>query len=1069
MTPVIRFGLSLLAVAVLVGAAPPPRSVGLRLTDGRPVADARIVFLERTYGGPEVRGETTTDATGRFASISPQAGYALLLGGPEWPPVFWRMQDALPVVRAAGRRRVRVVAAAGGRPIEGAGVVAVPKEMPELLSGFWPGTSAATDRNGEARVPFDKASDVILVRAKGFATKLMDGSGTVALEHAVVLEGRLLDSAGRPRTGKVVLAAASPRQRIGQGVILARARTNERGVFRFDDVPEVVRLLHEDEGAAPAWTERRALSDSPDLVALDAARIRTRLVDALGNPVSGVELQVEQFAANEAVSIRRTATSGSDGIAVAAPLSPALERTRIVVRTPWRTFDSKVFTEPLGTLKDLGDWKLAPAAPVTGAVVDASGRPVPKATLTWPRTGETLATTDTEGKFSASLMEGQSVYVTVSARGFVDEEVWIRTGSSAKVHLRRACVLKAKPRLPDGSAPREVFAIATTERGQVSPEAMKARADGTFVLEGEDFSARMALRIDGFEDADLGFVSLSEGESRDFGVVDLFEGPSIRGELVDAGSGEALVGARVTAQPVREGDLIDTYEDARVPTATTGADGTFRVGGLPEGDIRLWVEAPGHAVSRFDVEALAEGNDLGRLEVPRGEPLEVLVEYPDGTPAPGIPVVVRPGGFDGYLKEQTFTTGPEGRFVIPRIAPGRHALRATAGVRYVRRLVTVDAERSFTFRLTGARVEGRVTADGEPFPGVRVTLWYGGPGLGTVIDDPKTRDGIPLERRVVGEPPLAPPSSTDNQGRFVFPEAGEGKASLRIEGSGWGAESREIEVPSSGRLWFEIALGAVELTARLVDETGIPVAPGQLGVFGDGAFRLAASSVDAEGRAVFYLEGSGKARYLRGTDNGERKGFRLLVPKDLTSGKDVDLVLGGGTASLAVEAMDADRRPSPAASLHLVNLSDRTVVTGRCDAEGRWQRSNLPEGRYRVVARGKEGGVGEAEITVPERGEASLAVRMEEAGKLALRIEASPDVDPTTLRVKVLDSRGRDRAAEEEVFGRSAAPNDRGRYALPALPPGRYRVEVSGKDVATESASVDVTASRTTTRAIRVR
>ena len=338
-----------------------------------------------------------------------------------------------------------------------------------------------------------------------------------------------------------------------------------------------------------------------------------------------------------------------------------------------------------------------------------------------------------------------------------------------------------------------------------------------------------------------------------------------------------------------------------------------------------------------------------------------------------------------------------------------------------------------------------------------------------MIDVPKTRDGIPLERRVVGEPPLAPPTSTDAAGRFVFAEAGEGKASLRIEGSGWGAESREIEVPSSGRLWFEIALGAVELNARLVDDTGVPVAPGQLGVFGDGGFRLAASSVDTEGRAVFYLEGSGKARYLRGTDNETRKGFRLLAPKDLTGGTVIDLVLGKGQPCSPSRRWTRIGVPSPAASLHLVNLSDRTVVTGRCDSEGRWQRSNLPEGRYRVVARGKEGGAGEAEVTVPERGEASLAVRMEEAGKLALRIEAPPDVDPTTLRVKVLDSRGRDRAAEEEVFGRSAASNDRGRYTLPALPPGRYRVEVSGKSVTTESVSVDVSASRTTTRTIRVR
>ena len=193
MTPVIRTGLSLLAAAVLAGAAPSPRSVRLRLSDGRPVANARIVFLEKTYGGPEVRGETTTDATGRFASGPPQAEYGLLMGGPEWPPVLWKTQDALPVIREAGRRRVRVVAAAGGKPVEGAEVVAVPKEMPVFLSGLWPGTSATTDRSGEARVPFDRASDVILVRAKGFATNLKDGSGTVALEHAVVLEGRLLE------------------------------------------------------------------------------------------------------------------------------------------------------------------------------------------------------------------------------------------------------------------------------------------------------------------------------------------------------------------------------------------------------------------------------------------------------------------------------------------------------------------------------------------------------------------------------------------------------------------------------------------------------------------------------------------------------------------------------------------------------------------------------------------------------------------------------------------------------------------------------------------------------------
>lgn len=1050
-----------------LAAAPSKPPVALRFADGRPVADARVLLLKERDGGPETSGEARTDAAGRFAVGTADAGIVLLLGTSAWPPLLWEVDGTAPAVRVAGIWRVRVVAVEGGKPIEGAEVVAVSRGVTQGLTGLWPGTSATTDRSGEVRVPFASASDLVLVRARGYATATRERGGTVALERASSLEGRFLDPHGRELAGRLVQASVpSPG---GASPVIGRARTDARGVYRFEDVPEVVRIVFDGDSAAPCVAERRGAGVRLDLSAHDPVQVRARFVDPQGRPVSGVTMSVEQFTPTESLTVARDARSGSDGVAICAPLSPTIERTRIVVRTAWKGFDSKVFTEPLGATKNLGDWKLGPSAAATGTVVDGTGRPVGKATLTCPRTGEALASTDADGKFSATLMDGQSVFVTVSAKGIVEQETWIRAGTPTKVVVRRACVVKAKPRLPDGATPQEAILVATLEPGWDSLAPMKARADGTFVLEDEAFSGQLSLRVHGYEDAALGFVALSDGDSRDFGVVDLHEGPSIRGALVDAETGEPLAGATATAQPVRDGDLLDVHRDARLPSATTGPDGVFRLGGLPEGDVRLWVEAPGRAVARFDVEALPEGTDLGRVAVARGEPLDVLVEYPDGTPAPGIAVVVRPGGFDGYLRERTFTTDGEGHFVVPRIAPGRHALRATAGTRYVRKLVTIENERTLTFRLSGARVEGRVTVDGEPFPGVRVTLWYGGPGLGTVTEAPKTRDGIPLERRVVGEPPLAPPTNADAAGQFVFAEAGEGPASLRIEGSGWGAESRPIEVPASGRLRVDIALGAVELTVRLVDEAGVPVAPGQLGVFGDGGFRLASTSVDGEGRALFYLEGTGRARYLRGTDNGKRKGFRLLSPKDLAGENAVDLVLGEGSATLTVEAIDGERRPSPSASLHLVNLSDRTVVAGRCDDEGTWRRLNLAEGRYRVIGRGREGGAGEVEVVVPDRGEARTAVRMEEAGKLVLRIEAPPEVDPSTVRVRVLDARGRDRAAEEEALGRSAAPNDRGRYTLPALPPGRYRVELSGKGVTAASLPAEIEASRTTTRAIRLR
>ncbi|MCL4806776.1 MAG: hypothetical protein KJ062_03120, partial [Thermoanaerobaculia bacterium] len=250
------------------------------------------------------------------------------------------------------------------------------------------------------------------------------------------------------------------------------------------------------------------------------------------------------------------------------------------------------------------------------------------------------------------------------------------------------------------------------------------------------------------------------------------------------------------------------------------------------------------------------------------------------------------------------------------------------------------------------------------------------------------------------------------------------------------------------------------------DEPALPRAGD--GVYGDGALQLASSSVDSEGVAVFYLDATTKARYLRGTDNGRRRGFYLLSEGDLTGGEVVGLVLDEGQAALVVEAVDGERRPSPGASIHFVNRADGSVGRGRCDREGLLVKPDLPEGRYRVVARGREGGAGEAEVTVPRKGEARVTVRMEEAGKLALRIEAPPEIDPTSLRVRVLDARGRDLAAEEEGLGRKASPDDRGRYTLPAVAPGRYRVELSGKGVAPESVPVTIEGSGRTTKVIRV-
>ncbi len=1059
--------IALLAVGVKA-PSPAPRAI---LVDGSPSTYQPVVWLAPVPGGVAAAGEASTDSSGRLPLPPRDAAGVLLSASTSHPPFLFPVGEAPAPLRVAGQRRLRVVDALGGKPIVGAEVVAVTRAMTESLGGLWPGTSATTDRSGSAHIPLSSPQDLTLVRAPGFATSAAaSGATTVALFPAAPLEGRLVGAAGRPLPGHVVRALAPV---VGGGkerVAVAGVQTDARGGFVLSDVPERVGVLFQDDSAPPALAEREGPLGRLDLTLPPTARLTTRFVDGEGKAVADVALEVDQFDSASSLSVTRRVRSGADGTAVVAGLSSVLDRARLRVVAPGGTFDSKVLAQPLGTGKELGAWTLRAAAPARGTVVDSRGRPLAGVAIGYPRTGETLARTGRDGTFSFRLMEGQSVYADVSARGYVPAKAWIGTSRVERITLGRVTAVKVRARLPDGSAPHEAFLVEEEEGGWSAPQAGRRGSDGAFVFEDEPFQARCSLKVDGYEPADLGWIALDEGGTVDAGTVDLVEGPSLRGVLVDAASGEPLVGATVWAQPVRDDDLTDLLRGARVPRTTSGADGTFRVGGLPEGDVRLWVEAPGFAVNRFDADALDDGNDLGRLDVARGRPLELRLEEPDGEPAGGVKVVVRPGGFDGTFREAVFTSDSRGRVVIPRISPGKVALRATAGTRYVRRLVRLTGdEESLDWTLGGARVEGRVTVDGEPIPGVRVTLWYGGQGLGTVTDAPKTPDGIPLAPRVVGEPPLEPPTTTDRDGRFVFPLAGEGHASIRLEGTGWGAESRPVEVPASGRVFVDYALGAARVTARLVDASDVPVAPGQLGIFGAGGERLAASAVDDRGEAVFYLTTLAKARYLRGTDGSKRKGFRLLRQKDLTSEKPLDLVLGEGLASLTAEVVDGDRRAVPAARVLLVNLADGTTVAGRTDTGGLFVRSVLAEGEYRVLARGTAGGQGEAKAVVPQSGAVRVSVRLEPGGRLALRLEAPPDVDPTELSLRVLDSHGNDRVAREALFGRTGAFNDRGRYLLPALEPGRYRVEVSGKGGTSASESVEVHAARTTTRTLRMR
>src|SRR5688572_10189983 len=82
---------------------------------------------------------------------------------------------------------------------------------------------------------------------------------------------------------------------------------------------------------------------------------------------------------------------------------------------------------------------LAGVAPLTGTVVDASGAPVPGATVTVSAGGkDQSATTNDNGRFDFPELPDGEVQVRAIAPGFAEAIVSVAAGAQARVVLRPA-------------------------------------------------------------------------------------------------------------------------------------------------------------------------------------------------------------------------------------------------------------------------------------------------------------------------------------------------------------------------------------------------------------------------------------------------------------------------------------------------------------------------------------------------------------------------------------------------------------------------------------------------------
>jgi len=211
-------------------------------------------------------------------------------------------------------------------------------------------------------------------------------------------------------------------------------------------------------------------------------------------------------------------------------------------------------------------------------------------------------------------------------------------------------------------------------------------------------------------------------------------------------------------------------DPAVAPRLTTGADGTFRVTGVPPGRYQVWARRTGFAEGSTAPFEVVLGRDIDGLEIALGAGLTVEGQIVDdgGASVSGASVAARPrGGGDAIVA----TTGPDGRYQLGPLA-GEVRLAVTA-VGYGGAARDVSAPRvarlairrreDFILVRADAELEGRLLdSTGLAVRGAAVRVASdGSTGVAPALTDAAGRfriTGVPVGRhRVHVEHPDYPP------------------------------------------------------------------------------------------------------------------------------------------------------------------------------------------------------------------------------------------------------------------------------------------------------------------------
>jgi protocatechuate 3,4-dioxygenase beta subunit len=350
------------------------------------------------------------------------------------------------------------------------------------------------------------------------------------------------------------------------------------------------------------------------------------------------------------------------------------------------------------------DVTLEIAEMICGKVISKSGAPVAGAkvlAMSFSNANKQCRDTvlsDENGEFCLTRVAAGQYTIAVTAPGFrAGHENRVKTGGAGLViELVEQGMVSGRVIAGDGPpAGAYTVQLRQTHPGQkITSRIGKAETftnpDGTFTIEcAQSGTYLVEAGAKGFAPTFSEEFRFTQGQPMQNVIVRLAQGGRITGQVVGA-DGEPIARPTLTTHAndwtnsLFDRALGDQFPtNATLTTATGGGAGRFQLQNLNPETYQVRVRAPGYCEATIKDVLVTEGQatDLGKVQLIRGGEVTGSVIDAAGKAVAGARVNLNPDTQSAGEMPQTYTvkTGPDGKYRIPNVVPGRYKISAARG------------------------------------------------------------------------------------------------------------------------------------------------------------------------------------------------------------------------------------------------------------------------------------------------------------------------------------------------------------------------------------------------------